>query len=256
MSAQSQQNQQTSQQQNSSTQGSSSGNTSVWQPQQQYLLNAFQQAQNALNGNSQYQPGQMGLFSNMLNYGQNNMGTAASSANAGAAASGAAAGGIGAGISGLEGFNPSATNNTANNVANANQYVAGQNIPAQVAADMQNANIEANYVTNPGIDASSAAAGDINSSRNAIEHGLVATNLANTAANTGAQLQANAYNTGLGLSEQQGEANNTANLGALTNLTNGSGYGLNAGTGANNGSVSQAGGLFGISQGWRFWSEH
>lgn len=188
----------------------------------------------------------MSLFGNMLNTGQNQS-VPGSSASAGASTSAAGATGAGQGLYDLSAFNPSSTNNTQTNINNANQYVAGQNIPAQVQADMQNANIEANYVTNPGIDATAAAGGDINSSRDAIEHGLVQTNLANTAANTGAQLQANAYNTGLGLSEQQGEANNTASLGAASNLATGGGYDVNAGTNANTGSVGQSGGLFNIA---------
>lgn len=231
---------------NSTAAGSNTGTTSPWSVQQPYLQQAFGGASSALNNSGQYTPAQMALFGNMLGAGQN-MAVPNSSAAAGSSASSAGAGGVNAGIAGLEGFNPSSTNNTAANIAGGNAMVAGSNIPAQVQADMQNANIEANYVTNPGIDAAAAGGGDINSSRDAIEHGLVATNLANTAANTGAQLQANAFNTGVGTTASTNTANVNAQQSALQSLLTGSGYGLNAGTGANTGAVGDQTGLYNIA---------
>lgn len=188
----------------------------------------------------------MALFGNMLSTGQN-PNVPASSAAAGSSTSAAGATGAGQGLFDLANFNPSATNNTNANIAGGNAMVAGSNIPAQVAADMQNANIEANYVTNPGIDATAAAGGDINSSRDAIEHGLVATNLADTAANTGAQLTANAFNTGVNTTSATNTANVNAEQLADSNLATGGGYDVNAGTNANTGSVGQSGGLFNIA---------
>jgi hypothetical protein len=250
MSATSQQTTQSNNSSSGTTSGTSNSTTSPWQLQSPYLAQAFSGASGALPVAQQYTPEQLAAFMQMQTYGTNVSGPNAvpvSSANAGSALSTTGATGAATGVNNLTNFNPALTNNTANNIANANQYVAGQNIPAQVAADMQSANQEANYVTNPGIDASAAATGNINSSRDAIEHGLVATNLAQTAANTGAQLQANDYNTGLSLSEQQDEANNSAALNAALGLTTGSGYVANAGTAANTGSVGQAGGLYGIA---------
>lgn len=224
--------------------GSSQTQNNPWAPQQNYLLQAFSGAGNALNNSSQYTPEQLASFTNQLNYG-NNMSTPTSSANAGNVASAVGAGGLANGLYGLANFTPQGS--TASNIANANQYAAGQNIPGQVAADMQIANTEANYVTNPGIDATAAGSGNENSSRDAIEHGLVQTNLAQTANNDAVNLQNQAYSTGLGLSEQQSESQNQNTLASLLGQTSGGANGINAGTNANTGSVGQAGGLFNIA---------
>ena len=152
------------------------------------------------------------------------------------------------GLSGLSNYNPSSTNN-ANAISNiANQYVSGVNIPGQVQAAMQPAMQEAAYSLNPGIDASAAATGNESSSRDAIEHGLVATNLGQTAANTGANLEANAYNTGANLGESALQSNNQNTLASLLGLTQGGTSAVNSGVNANTGSVGQASGLYGISQ--------
>lgn len=242
-------------QQTQNTSGATSSTTAPWAVQQPYLTQGFSDANTALNSananstipsqfTASYSPQELAQFTAMAGAG-NNQSVPNSSAAAGGALSASGAAGAAQGIGALSGFTNSG--GTQSNINNANAYVAGQNIPAQVQADMQGANQEANYVTNPGIDASAAGDGDINSSRAAIQHGLVATNLAQTAANTGAQLQANAYNTGLGLSEQNNESNNTNTLNAAAALTTGSGYDANAGTAANSGSVTQAGGLYGIT---------
>jgi hypothetical protein len=224
--------------------------------QQPYLTQAFNSASGALNqaGNATipqnftalYNPNQVDAFNQMLNYGTGNGSIPSSSAAAGGTASNAASTGISNAVDGLANFTPQG--GTQSNINAANQYVAGQNIPAQVQADMQMANQEAKYVGNPGIDAAAAGTGNINSSRDAIEHGLLQTNLAETAGNLGANLQANDYNTGLGLAEQNSEAANANNIAALTGGLYGSAMGLNAGTGANTGAVNSAGGLYNIAQ--------
>lgn len=221
------------------------GQTSPWSVQQPFLEDAFNSALGTYNGNSQYTPSQLNAFQQMLNYGTTNGSIPNSSAAAGAATSGAAASGIGAGLYGLANYQPNI--NMGQTISDANNYVSGINIPAQVKAAMQPAEEEAAYSLNPNIDANSAATGNINSSRNAIEHGLVATNLGQTAANIGAQLEGQGYTTGAGLSEAEQAANNQNALTALSGLANSGAWDLMAGTGANNGSVGQASGLFNIA---------
>jgi hypothetical protein len=238
-----------------STTSSGSSTTNPWAPQAGYLTQAFSGADNALNKASgatiptnftaQYTPDQISAYQQMLTSGLGNKGLYTSSGDAGNTASGAAATGISNAVTGLAGFTPQG--GTQANIDAANQYVAGQNIPAQVQADMQMANQEAKYVTNPGIDAAAAGSGNINSSRDAIQHGLVATNLAESANNDAAKLQANAYNTGLGLSEQNNEAANTNRIAALTGGLYGGAMGLNAGSGANSTAVGNMAGLYNIA---------
>lgn len=235
---------------NNQTQGSNTGNTSgttnPWSVQVPYLTSAFAGAQNALNNTSQYTPSQLQMYTNEMNAGQN-MSVPNSSAAAGGALSNIGTYGALSGVGGLNSYNPASTNNTSNIINSANQYVAGQNIPAQVAQDMVGANQEAAQVTNPGIDAAAAGSGNINSSRDAIEHGMVASNLGEQAANLGAGLQANAYNTGIGTAESAAQSNNSNSLASLLGLTQaGSSLG-NAGTAANAGSVSDTTGLYNMA---------
>lgn len=221
--------------------------TNPWSVQQPYLSTAFSGANTAMNNTSGMTPAQLAMFTSELGYGTNNLPIAASSANAGSTASAAGAAGTVAGINGLQGFNPASTNNMPNVINGANQFVAGENIPQQVQADMLGATQEAQQVTNPGIDATAAGSGNINSSRDAIEHGLVASNLAEQAGTLGANLQANAYTTGANTAESAAAANNSNTLASLLGLTTGGGYDTNAGTAANANSVSDASGLYGLS---------
>lgn len=194
-----------------------------------------------------FQPGQMDAFNQMLQYGTNNGSIPNSSAAAGSTASAAGAGGLQGGLYGLANYNPNI--NMGQTVADANSFASGINIPAQVKAAMQPAEQEAAYSLNPGIDASAAATGNVSGSRDAIEHGLVATNLGQTAANIGANLEANAYTTGAGLSSTQQQANAADTLQALAGQTYGGALGVNSGTNANTGAVGQQTGLFNIAQG-------
>jgi hypothetical protein len=240
---------QSSQSTNGSTasNSASNGTTSPWSVQQPYLEQAFSGAGSALNNSSQYTPAQMALFGNMLNTGQNQA-VPASSAAAGASTSAAGATGASQGLYNLANFNPASTNNTAANIAGGNAMVNGSNIPGQVAAGMTAADQAATYGQSPQIDASAAASGNINSSRDAIEHGILSSNLAQDATQMGTQLGANAFNTGVGATQATNTANMTAQQQAAANLATGGGYDVNAGTGANTGSVGQSGGLFNIAQ--------
>lgn len=181
----------------------------------------------------------------MLGYGTGNDNIPASSAAAGSALSSAGANATTTGLNDLAGFTPQG--GTQSNIDAANAYVAGQNIPAQVKADMLGANQEASDETLPQIARNAAATGNVNSSRSAIEQGIVERGLAQQAGGLGAQLQANAYNTGLNLAEQNSEATNNALLNKMTGLTSGGSTAGYIGTNANTGAVGQAGGLFNIA---------
>ncbi len=230
-------------------------NSSPWSVQQPYLQNAFSGAQSALNSaNANYStpsgfvagltPSQQATFQSMINFGLNGSPTVGADTSSGTALTGAGANATTGALTSLGAFDPSSTNNTGANITAANQYVAGQNIPAQVQADMLGANQEAQQVTLPGIDQSAAGSGNINSSRTGIADGLVQQGLAEQAGALGAQLQGNAYNTGLQLAENTNQANNAANLSAFGTL--GSLGNSTVGTGVNAGSagISNQGNLF------------
>lgn len=183
----------------------------------------------------------------MLNYGTSNGQVPASSAAAGGSLSSSGATGAATGLADLANFNPAATNNTTANIAGGNAMVAGSNIPGQVAADMVPAEQAAAYGLNPQIDQSAAGSGNINSSRDAIEHGVLATNLAQQSNALSSQLGANEFNTGVTSTSNTNTANASDTLSSLLGLTTGGATVANSGTAANAGSVSDAGGLASIA---------
>jgi hypothetical protein len=181
----------------------------------------------------------------MLGYGTGNDNISGSSANAGASLTGAGANATGQGLFDLANFTPAG--GTDSNIAAANKYVAGQNIPAQVQADMLGADQQASEQTLPQIARNAAGSGNVNSSRTAIQNGIVQRGLAQQAAGIGAGLQANAYNTGLGLAEQNSESQNSNLLTKMLGLTSGGNNSVATGVNANTGAVGQQGGLFNIA---------
>lgn len=239
----------TNQVSNSNFNQSGTSQTSPWGVQAPYLTQAFQNAGNNLDLSQAFTPDQLKLYSSMLGAYQSPMfqGAASSSANAGSTLSGAGANGAANGLYGLAGFSPSATNNTDALIGGTNRFVQGANIPGQVAAGMIPAEQAAMYGLSPSIDRNAAADGAQNGSRAAIEHGLLASNLAQDATGLANQLYGSEYNTGAGLTESQLASNNQNALAALEGLTNGGIGAANAGTGANASSIENLANLFGLS---------
>lgn len=235
--------------------GTQNTQSNPWGPQQPYLLNAFNGSQGALNQAqnnavipqnfvAQYSPDQISAFQQMLTSGLN-QGVPNSSASAGGILSSAGATGAQQGLSKLATWTPQGTPQSI--IDQANQYASNANISPMVEAAMRDANNEAQYVTKPGIDASAAGSGNINSSRTAIEQGLVDKGLAERAADISANLRGTEYNSGLTLAQQMAQNNNSNQLAALLGLTQGGATTANAGTAANTGSVGQSGGLYNIA---------
>lgn len=238
-----------------STTQSNNSTTSPWSVQSPYLSQAFSDASGSLsqaekaqipaNFTAQYSPNQVSAFNQMLNYGTGNMNVPASSAAAGSTISAAGANGAANGLFGLANFTPQG--GTQSNINSALQYAGNVPISAMTQAAMQGANDEAQYVTQPQINAAAAASGNVNSSRTAIQQGLVDRGLTQDASNIAANLTGNAYNSGLSLAEQNSEAANANRLQALTGQSIYGAFDTNAGTNANTGAVNQAGGLFNIA---------
>lgn len=231
--------------------------TTPWAPQAAALQTGFDAAGNALtqsqaaaaNGapkdyTAQFDPALIGQFNNMLNYANNTNTGALNNAGNTAATNGSNA--SGAALSQLLGYNPQTANNPQTLIDQANQYVAGQNIPAQVKAAMQGATETARDVTMPGIAQNAAISGNSDSSRRGIAEGLVQRGLAEQSANLQNSLTGQAFGQGLGLASSNANANNQAALTAATNAANAGTSALNAGTGAVNGSINGQGTLFGI----------
>lgn len=199
--------------------------TNPWSAQSPYLQQGFADAANAMNQTNNVPlpteltagltPQQLQIFQSAIGYGTGNQNPAMEAALGGQAAQSGLSGATGA-LSGLGGFNAGSTNNIGSDINAGNQYAAGQNIPAQVQAAMRDATQQAHDVTIPGMEQGAAGSGNINSSRTGVSEGIVQRGLAQQAGDLSAQLQANAYNTGAGLNSSEQQANNNANLSAMT----------------------------------------
>jgi hypothetical protein len=233
-----------------------SSSSTPWGPQASALTSAFNNAQNAYGTASQAQaptdftaqftPDQLATFNSMLGYSNNNSipGTTANTSNTMQNAGSNATAGA---LSGLGSYDPTKLNNTQAINDAANQYVAGQNIPAQVANAMFGATQQAQQVTMPGIEQNAAQTGNTNSSRTGIADGLVQESLANQAANLSATMQGQAYANGLNLASSNANANNANTLGALTGAAAAGTAATNSGVNAGTSSITDQGNLFNMA---------
>jgi len=223
-------------------------------PQVSDLTTAFNAANGALssaqgavaptNFTAQMDPSQIAAFNQMIQQGSN-LGVSNTQATTGDALQGAGTAGVTGALSGLSNYNAAtATDPNAINAA-ANQYVAGQNIPAQVAAAMQGATETAQDVTMPGIEQNAAIGGNTNSTRTGVADGIVQRGLAEQSANLNGSLSGTAYANGLNLASANANAANTANLGALSSAGNIGNTAASTGVNAGTASVANQGALTG-----------
>jgi hypothetical protein len=231
--------------------------TAPWAPQAAALQtgfdaagNALTQSQAAVNGGApkdytaQFDPALIGQFNNMLGYA-NNTNTGALN-NAGNQAATNGANGSQAALTKLLGYDPSTMNNPSTLIDQANQYVAGQNIPGQVQAGMFNATQNARDVQMPGIAQAAAGSGNSDSSRRGIAEGMVQRGLAQQGSALEAQLGGQAFGQGLQLASNNAQNNNQSLLTAAVNAGNVGNSGLYAGTGAVGGAINGQGSIFGM----------
>ena len=223
-------------------------------PQSADLTTAFNGANGALssasqavaptNFTAQMSPAQLAAYQQMIQQG-GNLGTPSTQAGTGTALQTAGTNGVAGALSGLSNFN--AGNATAPGTISsaAQQYVNGQNIPAQVANAMLPAEQQARDVTMPGIEQNAAIGGNTNSSRTGIADGLVQRGLAEQDNNLTGALTGTAYAHGLDLASSNANAANTANLGALSYAGNIGNTAANTGVNAGTASVANQGALSG-----------
>lgn len=229
------------------TTGTNNSTVNPWAPQAAALTSAFNDASGAYDKargavaptdfTAQFTPDQLATFKSMVSQGGN---TAIPNSNAAAGATLTSAGASGASgaLSGLAAYDPSQANNADTLVANANKFVAGQDIDAQVRNSMLNATQTARDVTMPGIEQNAALGGNTNSSRTAIADGLVQRGLAQQSTDLGASLRSTAFQNGLTLAQQQAAANNTSKVGALSSEGTIGTNAANSGVNANNSSIA------------------
>lgn len=210
-----------------------------WQPQVNALTTAFNQAGGALS-NAQSYTAPTGTAANLNGNGAlSNNGVNLSNNGTNAAASG---------LDSLVNYNASGTNNPSMLIDSAKQFVAGQNIPAQVKAAMQNATETARDVTLPGIGQNAAIGGNADSSRRGIAEGLVQRGLAEQSANLENAMTGQAFGQGLSLAQTQANNNNGLNLNAA-NAAAGQGNSVaNTGSNVYSGALNNTGTANNINQ--------
>jgi hypothetical protein len=230
----------------------SSSQTDPWAPQASALTSAFDNAGKAYdqastataptNFTAQLDPTSIAAFNQMVSQGSN-LAVPNQQAATGAALQTSGVNGVNGALTGLSNYNAGSTNNTQSQVDAANQYVAGQNIPAQVKAAMQGATETARDVTLPGIEQNAAIGGNTNSTRTGIADGLVQRGLAEQSANLNGSLTGTAFANGLNLAQTTANNNNTQNLGALNSQGSIGNTAANTGVNAGTASVANQGAL-------------
>lgn len=190
----------------------SSNTQSPWAGQSPYLLDAFSRAQGAMGQASatpqysgditaQDSPYHLGALGNSLNLATGQGGQVINGLlNNGSAQFGEGQSGVGSAMTGM--LSSAFGNSPQNNISGAQQYAAGENIPAMVAAATYGANRNAAENTLPTLYRGADLTNNLNSDRTALAQGVVQRGLSENAQNIGAQLQNDAYKNGLNLSEQ------------------------------------------------------
>lgn len=236
-------------------QSSGSGTTAPWKPQQPFLTAGLNAASNALTEAqgapkptdfvAGYSPEAINAFRTALGYGTSNLGIPGASASAGGALSSSGTDAAAQGLTGLANFSP---NNSVSNVLDAARaYSANPDVQGMIDAATRDARNSVAEQYLPQIDRTAASTGNINSNRTQIAKGIVERGLANTVADTSANIRGNLYNSGLQLANQQGATSDAQRLAALGALTSGGTGAAGTGINANTGAVNQAQGLFGIA---------
>lgn len=200
-------------------------NSAPWGPQQGYLLQGFQNAQNNYNTELKNGP-YSGNYVAPTNQSQYDAATGQYDFSTGQPTTSAIGALLGTGTSNLNGGSSTAagasgalsdalSGNTADNLVNQAKAIAsGYNVPGEVAAAMQPALQTAADSTLPNLYRSAASTGNLNSDRTAVAQGVVDRGLAQTAQNLGAELQNQNFTNSLSTAMSQ----NGQNISGLTSL--------------------------------------
>lgn len=231
--------------------------TSPWGPQKPYLTQGFADAQTALNQANkavapndfvaQMTPDQLATFRQMIGYGGNTA-TPGFETATGSDVLGAGAGGATGALNALGAFNPANWNNMSGVIGGAKAYAAGLDIPSAVRNAMLTGTQEARDVINPMTENAAASSGNTNSSRTGLQEGLVDRGLAEQAAGLAGSMYNNAYDTGAGISANQGGMNAQEALAALEGGGNLGSNLLSMGRNLIGGGINDVGNLFGLAE--------
>jgi len=189
-------------------------------------------------------PDQLANFRNMIGYGSNLNG-ANTSGTVGATTANQGSSALGAALQGLTNYTPQGT--PQDNIDYASKVASDGNVSALTQAAMRDATNQVNEQTLPALARANAMSGNTMSNRNAISQGLVERGLADTTADTSANIRGQLFNAGLSQAEQAREANNNSTLSALTSAADAGTGAVGTGVGAIGSGIDQAGNLFNLA---------
>jgi hypothetical protein len=232
----------------------STSTTQPWSVQQPYLQSAFGQAANVeanANANtytgqqvSQFTPDQLATFQSMIGYGGNSTGAQASAA-AGTNLTNMGSNALSSAMTDLSGYKPQG--GTQSNIDAATAYANNPATQGMIDAATQDARRAVSENALPQLARSDVASGNAMSSKDAISQGVINRGLADTVANTSANIRGQQFNNGLSLAEQNSESNNSNALQALLGRVSGANSAVNSGVNATGNSISQQGSLFDLA---------
>ena len=201
--------------------GSSTEKTSTssapWQVQTPFLTDAFVKARNLNNTQysgdrvAQFTPDQLATFQKMVGAGGGTAGQDALSG--GSTLLNTGVGGIQGALSRLGAFSPAG--GTQGNIAAASAYADAAANPAAVDAVMRDARRQVSEQALPQVARDAAMSGNALSSKRAISEGIIERGLAEKGADVSAGMRQDAFKTGLGLSEQGRQFDNSSILDAM-----------------------------------------
>jgi len=237
--------------------------SSPWGPQQSYLTNAWQAAQNNYNSQSSTPytgsysagptQGQYDAYGNAVTQANNQQSNVNGQLNLGTNESNSGYSSTLGALNGLGSFTNS--NNAQNLGSQASQIASGYNVPAEVQAATNQAQQLANQTSIPNLYRTSAAGGDINSSQSALEQGAIEAALATNAQTLGTTLQNQNYGTSLTNAQNQNSQNlnaiqsqGTLGLGLNSGGTNNTNSGITNQTALNQQSTGGANGIQNLNQ--------
>lgn len=225
--------------------GSQTASSDPWGPQQQYLQHGFGQAKDALQQAQDMGP-YTGAFTAGLNpYQSQGYNTVANFAQNQGLPSAQNMVGVGNGMLGLGSqfganagaiFNKASQDPTQQVISNAGQYASNPYLDSQITAATRDVSRNLNEQQLPALDMAAAGSGNMNSSRTGVAEALMKRGADDRVADISANMRGNAYQSGLGMAQQQYNAGMSQMMGANGQLLQGGQFGADAlGNGINMG---------------------
>lgn len=231
-----------------------SQSTNPWAVQAPYLTQGFEQASQALQGAqntaapsgfvAQFTPDQLGVFQQMLRYGQNG-GISQQTADAAGRLTGAGTDAASGGLTALANYKPATSSQSV--LSDANTFANNPAISDMVDAATRDARRAVYENALPAVDRNAAATGNLNSSKSEIAKGIIERGLAEKTLDASANLRGDAFNRGLSTATNIAQGNDQNALQALLSRVSGGTNAAQTGIGGGSSAINQQSSLFDLA---------